>query len=133
MTIGIFAVDLGAVSRAIYNNYMAHIGSEDVVILFSNPGYAKFLVNTTKYLEKKNVPQIVITDKESAPVASSATVVLTCDNHDLYFYNSVLGFFSISNALTYFIAMQDLEETTKLRSSLSETREAIGYVGTVNG
>ena len=133
MTIGIFAVDLGAVSRAIYNNYMAHIGSEDVVILFSNPGYAKFLVNTTKYLEKKNVPQIVITDKESAPVASSATVVLTCDNHDLYFYNSVLGFFSISNALTYFIAMHDLEETTKLRSSLSETREAIGYVGTVNG
>ncbi len=132
LTIGIQAIDLGAVSRAIYNNYLTHADSGDVVILFSNPGYAKFLVNTTKYLEKKNVPQIVITDKESAPVASSATVVLTCDNHDLYFYNSVLGFYSIANALTYFAVMHDLEETTKLRTELAETREAIGYVGTVN-
>lgn len=132
LTIGIHAMDLSAVTRAIYNNYMVHAGSEDVVILFSNPGYAKFLVNTTKYLEKKNVPQIIITDKESAPVAYCATEILTCDNHDMYFYNSVLGFYSIANALAYFTAMHDLEETTKLRTELSEAREAIGYVGTVN-
>ena len=83
-------------------------------------------------LEKKNVPQIVITDKENAPVTASATEVLVCDNHDLYFYNSVLAFFSMANALTYFSAMHDLEETTRLRSELAEAREAIGYVGTVN-
>ncbi len=132
LTIGIRALDLSAVTRAIYNNYMAHIGTEDVVIMFSTPGYAKFLVNTTKFLEKKNVPQIVITDKENAPVAASATEILVCDNHDLFFYNSILGFFSMSNALAYFAAMHDLEETTRLRSELAETREAIGYVGTVN-
>ena len=132
LTIGVHAMDLSSVTRAIYNNYMAHTGAEDVVILFSTPGYAKYLVNTTKYLEKKNVPQIVITDKENAPVAASATEILVCDNHDLYFYNSVLGFFSISNALAYFAAMHDLEETTRLRAELAETREAIGYVGTVN-
>ncbi len=132
LTIGVKAMDLSAVTRAIYNNYMTHASSEDVVIIFSNPGYAKFLVNTTKYLEKKSVPQIVITDKETSPVASSATEVLVCDNRDLYFYNSVLGFYSISNALAYFTAMHDLEETTRMRMSLSETREAIGYVGTVN-
>jgi len=133
LTIGIHAIDLSTMTRAIYNNYMAHASSDDVVIVFSNPGYAKFLVNTTKYLEKKNVPQIVITDKEAAPVAASATVVLTYDNHDLYFYNSVLGFFSISNALAYFTALHDHEETIQLRSALSEAREAIGYLGTENG
>lgn len=133
LTIGVQAIDLSSVTRAIYNNYMAHVSADDVVIIFSNPGYAKFLVNTTKYLEKKNVPQIVITDKEAAPVASSATVVLNYDNHDLYFYNSVLGFYSVSNALAYFTAIHDYEETTRLRSALSETREAIGYLGTVNG
>ena len=132
LTIGVCAMDLSTVTRAIYNNYMAHVGAEDVVILFSTPGYAKYLVNTTKFLEKKNVPQIVITDKENAPVAASATEVLVCDNHDLYFYNSVLGFFSMSNALAYFSAMHDLDETTRLRSDLAEPREAIGYVGTVN-
>ena len=132
LTIGVHAVDLSAVTRAIYNNYIAQLGAEDVVIMFSTPGYAKYLVNTTKYLEKKNVPQIVITDKESAPVASSATEILVCDNHDLYFYNSVMGFFSVSNALAYFTAMHDLEETTRLRSELAEAREMIGYVGTVN-
>ena len=133
LTIGIHAIDLSTMTRAIYNNYMAHASSDDVVIIFSNPGYAKFLVNTTKYLEKKNVPQIVVTDKESASVAASATVVLTYDNHDLYFYNSVLGFYSISNALAYFTALHDQEETTRLRSGLSEAREAIGYLGTENG
>lgn len=132
LTIGIQVMDLSTVTRAIYNNYMAHTGAEDVVIMFSAPGYAKYLVNTTKYLEKKNVPQIVITDKENAPVASSATEVLVCDNHDLYFYNSVMGFFSMANALAYFSAMHDLEETTRLRSELAEARESIGYVGTVN-
>ena len=132
LTIGVHAVDLSAVTRAIYNNYIAHLEAEDVVVMFSTPGYAKYLVNTTKYLEKKNVPQIVITDKENAPVASSATEILVCDNHDLYFYNSVMGFFSISNALAYFTAMHDLEETTRLRSELAEAREMIGYVGTVN-
>ena len=132
LTIGVHAVDLSAVTRAIYNNYIAQVGTEDVIIMFSTPGYAKYLVNTTKYLEKKNVPQIVITDKESAPVASCATEILVCDNHDLYFYNSVIGFFSISNALAYFTAMHDLEETTRLRSELAEAREMIGYVGTVN-
>ena len=132
LTIGVHAVDLSAVTRAIYNNYIAQVGTEDVIIMFSTPGYAKYLVNTTKYLEKKNVPQIVITDKESAPVASCATEIIVCDNHDLYFYNSVIGFFSISNALAYFTAMHDLEETTRLRSELAEAREMIGYVGTVN-
>ena len=132
LTIGVHAVDLSAVTRAIYNNYIAQVGTEDVIIMFSTPGYAKYLVNTTKYLEKKNVPQIVITDKENAPVASCATEIIVCDNHDLYFYNSVIGFFSISNALAYFTAMHDLEETTRLRSELAEAREMIGYVGTVN-
>ena len=131
LTIGIQAIDLGAVSRAIYNNYMTHIGPEDAVIVFSNPGYAKHLVNTVKYLEKKSVPQIVITDKESAPVAAFATVVFTCDNHDLYFYNSVLGFYSVANLLTYFTAMNDPEETDRLRGRLSETREAIGSISLV--
>ena len=128
LTIGIRAIDLGAESRAIYNNYMTHISSDDAVIIFSNPGYAKHLVNTVKYLEKKSVPQIVITDKESAPVAAYATVTLTSDNHDLYFYNSVLGFYSIANLLAYFTAIQNPEETGRLRRQISETREAIGSI-----
>lgn len=131
LTIGIRAIDLGAESRAIYNNYMTHIGPEDAVIIFSNPGYAKHLVNTVKYLEQKRVPQIVITDRETAPVAAYATVAFASDNHDLYFYNSVLGFYSIANLLTYFTAIHDPEETGKLRNKLSETREAIGSISMV--
>lgn len=128
LTIGIRAVDLAQESRAIYNNYMTHVGPEDAVIIFSNPGYAKHLVNTSKYLNKKRVPQIVITDREASPVAEYATEILLCDNHDLYFYNSVLGFFSIASLLTYFTAMNDPEETARLRGRLSETREAIGSI-----
>ena len=47
------AVDLSNMSRAIYNNYASHIGPEDVVIIFSAPGYAKYIVNTARYLAKK--------------------------------------------------------------------------------
>lgn len=128
LTIGVRAIDLADVSRAIYNNYMAHIGPEDAVIMFSNPGYAKHLINTAKYLDQNRIPQIVITDKETAPVVAYATVALPCDNHDLYFYNSVLSFYSVANLLAYFTAMSDPEETAKIRSRLSETREIIGSI-----
>lgn len=126
LTIGVKAVDLGNVSRAIYNDYMCHIGPEDAVILFSVPGYAKHLVNTTKFLEKNRVPQIVVTDKTEAPPAASATIVLTCNNHDMFFYNSVLGFMSICNLLAYFTAAENMEQTNRMRGRLSEVREAIG-------
>ncbi len=126
LTIGVRAMDLGNVSRAIYNDYMTHIGPEDAVIIFSVPGYAKHLVNTTKFLDSRRVPQIVLTDMEEAPVASLATTVLTFDNQDLFFYNSVLGLFSLSNLLTYFTAMENLEETNRMRGKISEVRELIG-------
>lgn len=131
LTIGIRAVDLAKESRAIFSNYIAHVGPEDAVIIFSTPGYAKHLINTSRYLNKKRVPQIVITDREAAPVAEYATELLLCDNNDLYFYNSVLGFFSIASLLTYFTAMNDPDETAKIRGKLSEAREAIGSIAMV--
>ena len=85
LTVGIMAVDLSNMSRAIYNNYASHIGPEDVVIIFSAPGYAKYIVNTARYLAKKYVPQIVVTDRPTAPAAAYGTTVLFCDNHDLFF------------------------------------------------
>lgn len=131
LTIGIKAVDLGCVSRTVYIDYVSHIGQEDAVIIFSNPGYAKHLVNTARYLEKKHIPQIVITDKNSAPAAAYATITLTYDNHDLFFYNSVLGFFSMASLLTYFAALHDAEGTNRLRGHISEAREAIGSISVV--
>ena len=126
LTVGIMAVDLSNMSRAIYNNYASHIGPEDVVIIFSAPGYAKYIVNTARYLAKKYVPQIIVTDRPTAPAAAYGTTVLFCDNHDLFFYNSILGYLSVANLLVYFTALEDPEETNRLRGQLSEAREAIG-------
>lgn len=131
MTIGLKVVDLSSLSRALYNNTVSHIGPEDAVIVFSLPGYAKHVVNTTKYLEKRQVPQIILTDKKTAPSALHGTTVLTCDNHDLFFFNSTLGFLSVSSLLTYMIAMDDVEETNRRRGKLSEAREAIGSVAAI--
>ena len=58
--------------------------------------------------------------------AASATIVLTCNNHDMFFYNSVLGFMSICNLLAYFTAAENMEQTNRMRGRLSEVREAIG-------
>lgn len=131
LTIGIKTVDLSLMSRAIYNDCLSHVGPEDAVIIYSLPGYAKHIVNTARFLEKKRVPQIVITDKETAPVAVHGTTVLTCDNRDLFFYNSVLGFLSVSSLLVYFTALDDPEETNRLRGRLSEAREAVGSLALV--
>lgn len=126
LTIGIMAIDLSNMSRAIYNNYVSHISPEDAVIIISAPGYARYIVNTAKFLEKKRVPQIVITDRPSAPAAAYGTTVLCCDNHDLFFYNSVLGYMSLANLLIYFTAIENPEKTNRLRGMLSQAREAIG-------
>lgn len=125
LTLGLRAMDIGCQSRALYNNYASHIGPEDVAILFTFPGYSRQLINTAKYLRKKQVPLVVITDKKTAPAALCATTVITCNNHDLYFYNSPLGAFSVASMLAYFTAIQDPKETDRLRARLTEARGAI--------
>ena len=119
-------LDLSNLSRALYNNYLAHATPEDCAIIFSAPGYAKHIVNTARYLDKKKIPQIAITDQRTSPIASYGTTVFTCNNHDLFFYNSVMGYMSVANALIYFSAMDNPEETNKRRGRLSEVRSAIG-------
>ena len=102
LTLGLEALDLSNLSRALYNNYLAHATPEDCAIIFSAPGYAKHIVNTARYLDKKKIPQIAITDQRTSPIASYGTTVFTCNNHDLFFYNSVMGYMSVANALIYF-------------------------------
>ena len=126
LTLGLETLDLSNLSRALYNNYLAHATPEDCAIIFSAPGYAKHIVNTARYLDKKKIPQIAITDQRTSPIAAYGTTVFTCNNHDLFFYNSVMGYMSVANALIYFAAMDNPEETNKRRGSLSEVRSAIG-------
>mgnify|MGYP000002401625 FL=1 len=123
---GLETLDLSNLSRALYNNYLAHATPEDCAIIFSAPGYAKHIVNTARYLDKKKIPQIAVTDQRTSPIASYGTTVFTCNNHDLFFYNSVMGYMSVANALIYFAAMDNPEETNKRRGRLSEVRSAIG-------
>ena len=101
LTLGLEALDLSNLSRALYNNYLAHATPEDCAIIFSAPGYAKHIVNTARYLDKKKIPQIAITDQRTSPIASYGTTIFTCNNHDLFFYNSVMGYMSVANALIY--------------------------------
>ena len=128
LTLGLSVIDLASQSRALFNNYLAHVTPEDCVIIFSAPGYAKHIVNTARYLGKKKIPQISITDQKTAPIAVYGTTVFACNNHDLFFYNSVIGFMSVANALVYFTAMDDPEETNRLRGKLSEVRSEIGSI-----
>lgn len=125
LTIGIRSFDLGAMSTANFNAYVSGISPEDVVILFTLPGYTRQLINTAKFLRKNRVPIILITDKMTAPAAAYATTVLLCDNRDLFFYNSPLGAFSVASLLAYFTAMENPEETNRLRGRISEVREAV--------
>ena len=78
------------------------------------------------YDEMKKIPQIAVTDQRTSPIAAYGTTVFTCNNHDLFFYNSVMGYMSVANALIYFAAMDNPEETNKRRGRLSEVRSAIG-------
>lgn len=128
LTLGLEVIDLANQSRALYNNYLAHATPEDCVIIFSAPGYAKHIVNTARYLGKKKIPQIAITDQMTSPIAAYGTTVFACNNHDLFFYNSVMGYMSVANALVYFTAMDDPEETNRLRGKLSEVRSEIGSI-----
>lgn len=128
LTLGLEVIDLANQSRALYNNYLAHATPEDCVIIFSAPGYAKHIVNTARYLGKKKIPQIAITDQMTSPIAAYGTTVFACNNHDLFFYNSVMGYMSVANALVYFTAMDNPEETNKRRGKLSEVRSEIGSI-----
>ncbi|MFR4781623.1 MAG: hypothetical protein ACLUAR_01025 [Pilosibacter sp.] len=104
---GLEALDLSNLSRALYNNYLAHaIPGGLRRSSFPHPDM-KHIVNTARYLDKKKIPQIAVTDQRTSPIASYGTTVFTCNNHDLFFYNSVMGYMSVANALIYFAAMDN--------------------------
>ena len=67
LTLGLEALDLSNLSRALYNNYLAHATPEDCAIIFSVPGYAKHIVNTARYLDKKKIPQIAASGHTGCP------------------------------------------------------------------
>lgn len=123
--IGIPVVDMGSLSDANFQSVLCGITPEDVVVVFTLPGYSRHVMNASGYLGRKRIPMIVVTDKDNSLIAQQATTVLCCDNHDLFFYNSPLGAFSVASLLAYFTAMDDPEETNKRRGRISEAREVL--------
>lgn len=123
--IGIPVVDMGVLSHANFQAFLSGITPGDVVVIFTLPGYDRQIMNASGYLGRKRIPMVVVTDKENSLIAQQATTVLPCGNHDLFFYNSPLGVFSVASLLAYFTAMDDPEETNKRRGRISEAREAL--------
>lgn len=65
------------------------ITKEDCFILISFPVYSQSLVGLSRYLKKRDLPFISMTDTEKSPIADHADSVLLCNSKALVFQNSI--------------------------------------------
>lgn len=85
---------------------LANVDRESsVFIVISFPIYSKGTLVLTKYLIKKQIKYISVTDKHSSEIAVGAAVSLVCNSDDVIFYNSITSAVSMINMICSLLAV----------------------------
>lgn len=100
-------------------------GEQDVVVLFSFPPYYKPVSNAARYAEYRGATVIVITDSSDSPAITESTNNFICDTKTKFFFNTLIGPFSLINVLTSYIA---LKMGTELNEILEEELNASHFM-----
>lgn len=94
------------------------VAEEDVVIGISFPRYSKRTVKALQYAKDSGAEVIAITDSKNAPVAASATHVLTAKSDMASFVDSLVAPLSLINALIVATAIKKKDEVSKIFTKL---------------
>lgn len=93
------------------------LSSEDVIIVFSFPRFAKLTVDFAQYAEKKGVKVIAVTDSRTSPLFNLSKVCLFCPYEGVIFHKSHVAGMALINAIiseifsrNHDLAIQNLEK-----------------------
>ena len=99
---------------------MADLTAEDCVVLFTYPRYGKMNSIIKKMVEDAGAKLIVVIDKLTAPIATGADLILTCNPQSLSFYNSIIPMLFICETVINMMSKQEPEQLSqKLKSLMS--------------
>ena len=82
-----------------YLDQMAMIQKEDLVIVISLPRYTSWVVEAAKYLHKREVPVVLITDTGLSPAHPYADLSFHCMMTSSSYFPSFTGCFALINAI----------------------------------
>lgn len=116
-------IDSGAQYEKILN-----ISSEDIVVAFSFPRYARITIDQVKRIkEKRGAKIIVIADGYACPLATVADITLPCGCGSLAYHNSMAGAILVSDFLITGVTLKDPINTKKRLEESEVFLKSINY------
>ena len=107
------SVELGAVTQ------------EDCFILISFPVYSQNLIGLSRFLAKRKMQFISITDVEESPIARNAASVLLCNSKALVFQNSISAPLFLAEILLDTLSFKMKDQLMVSLDELDAVREAL--------
>lgn len=96
---------------------LRELSSEDVIVVFSFPRFAKLTIDFAQYAERKGVKIIAITDNRTSPLFKLSKVCLFCPHEGAIFHKSHVAAMALINAIiseifsrNHDLAIQNLEK-----------------------
>ena len=99
---------------------LLRVGEEDVVFAISFPRYSKRIITGVEFARSQHAQVIALTDSSMAPIAASASVLLTAKSDMASFVDSLVAPLSIINALIVAIAKEKRAEIENIFSRLEK-------------
>lgn len=101
------------------------IAKDDCFILISFPVYSQNLVGLSRFLQKRDLSFVAMTDTKKSPIAEHASSVLLCNSKALVFQNSISAPMFLSEILLDTLSFKMKEQLMVSLDKLEETREAL--------
>ncbi len=101
------------------------ITKDDCFFLISFPVYSQNLVGLSRFLQKRGLAFVSMTDTNESPIAEDASSVLLCNSKALVFQNSISAPMFLSEILLDTLSFQMKEQLMVSLDQLEETREAL--------
>lgn len=110
-----------------YENIL-NISSEDIVVAFSFPRYARVTIEQVRRIkEKYSAKVIVIADGYACPLATVADLTLPCGCGSLAYHNSMSGAILVSDFLLTAITIKDPLNTKRRLEESEDFLKSINY------
>lgn len=101
------------------------ITQEDCFILVAFPVYSQNIVGLSRFLHKRKLPYIAITDTNESPIAINASSVLLCKSKALVFQNSISTPLFLAEILLDTLSYKMKDQLLVSLDELEEVRKAL--------
>ena len=108
-----------------FSNQVANLGEKDLLVAFSVVPYSRETVDAAAYAKRRGIPVLAFTDRQTSPLARSASLVVVLPSEDFLFSFGLSTFSVLSHAFAIAVAAQDPAGTVKRLKAADEVAQPL--------